>query len=216
MGKIKMPKALKMFLGFVFIIYFISGLIVRWSAMGSGEHFHGWLYYWNGPYKGKVIELDTGKPIEGAVVAGSWYLETVIGWPIFCAAVETTTDKNGEFILPRAWCISLWPLARMNIPGEQIVFKHGYLGYPPLGYNQEQRRAYMPDWGNPRLFENTRQYNLIKLGRPKTRDERESTLSKVSLIFDFDETYKKLLTLLKLINRERKNLGYDEIGTTGE
>jgi hypothetical protein len=26
----------------------------------------------DGPYSGEVIELDTGKPIEGAVVAADW------------------------------------------------------------------------------------------------------------------------------------------------
>jgi hypothetical protein len=33
------------------------------------------LYHSDGPYKGKVIDLETGEPIEGAVVAGAWILE---------------------------------------------------------------------------------------------------------------------------------------------
>lgn len=215
MQKRRIPKSLKVILWIVFSIYLISGLIVRRSAMGSGEPFHGWLYYWNGPYKGKVVELDTGKPIKGAVVAGSWHLETVIGCPWFCDAVETTTDKNGEFVLPRAWCISLWPIARLNIYDKPVVFKPGYLGYPPLGNNKEELNAHMPNYTG-REFLDKNQYYIIELGRPKTREEKESTLSEVSLIFDFNETYKKLLTLLKFINMERKNLGFDEIGTSGE
>ncbi len=205
--KKRLPKGLKIFLWIALGIYFISGLIVGWSAMGSGEPFHGWIYYWNGPYKGKVIELDTGKPIEGAVVAGSWYLETVIGWPWFCDAVETTTDKKGEFILPRAWCISLWPIARLSIPGEEVVFKPGYFSYPPLGSDQEKRRSYMPNFTGQE-FTDKNQYYIIELGRPKTREERESTYDSVGI--SEDKARKRFPMLLKLLNEERRKLGFSE------
>lgn len=209
--KKRLPKGVKVFLWGVFIIYFISGLIVGWSTMGNGEPFHGWLYYWNGPYKGKVVELDTEKPIEGAVVAGSWHLEDMFGLPRFCDAVETTTNKNGEFVLPRAWCISLWPIARLNIPGEQVVFKPGYLAYPPLGSNQEQRRSYMPAFTGHE-FENKKEYHIIALGRPKTQLERQLTFDDANNLFDWDEAIKKLPILLKLVNEEGKTLGVGEIG----
>lgn len=211
MGKAKkkrLPKGLKKFLWIALGIYFISGIVVGWSAMGSGEPFHGWLYYWNGPYKGKVIELDTGKPIESAVVAGNWHLETVIGWPWFCDAVETMTDKNGEFVLPRAWCISFWPIARLNIPGEQVVFKPGYLGYPPLGYDQEQRRAYMPNFTGQE-FTDKKQYYIIEFGRPTTFLERRLTYEHAA--FSEDKARRKTPMLLRLSNEERRNLGFSGV-----
>ncbi len=63
-GEKKNPKGLKVFLWVIFIIYLISGLIVSCSAIKNHEQLYGWLYYQNGPYRGRVIELDSGKPID--------------------------------------------------------------------------------------------------------------------------------------------------------
>ena len=161
----------------------------------------------DGPYRGKVVELETGKPIEGAVVAAEWTIEPFVHTERICDAKETLTDKNGEFELPKGSCTS-HPLAQMYGP-YVVIFKPGYLGYPPIGTNEEERKSYMPDWGNPHLFEDKRQYNLVKLGKPKTRRERELTLTGAEFILD-DEVLKKLPTLIKLTNEESKSLGFGE------
>ena len=167
----------------------------------------GFLYHSEGPYRGKVIDLDTQEPIEGAVVAGVWVLE--FNFTPFCDAKETVTDKNGEFFLPKASCFTLWPLAEMNRM-DIIVFKPGYLGYPPLGPSPEERRARMPGFTGHE-FQNKKEYNIIKLGRPKTRMDNELTHSHAQ-IFTFDECYDRLPVLLKLVNEEARNLGFGEIG----
>lgn len=206
----KTPKILKILGIMIGAIYLISGLLMLRHYRTEQEPkpvFRGWIYYWDGPYKGKVIELDTGVPIEGAVVAGSWYIEVMAGWPSFCDAKETVTDKNGEFVLPRAWCISFWPIASLSMPGNVVVFKPGYLAYPPLGANNEERRYYMPDWGNPPLFEEKRQYNLVNLGKPKTQQEREFTLWDAEYILSSFDAYKRLPMLLELVDKEHRALG---------
>lgn len=212
----KTRKILKILGVMIAAVYFFSGLFILRHYRTEQEPklgFRGWIYYWDGPYKGKVVDLDTGTPIESAVVAGSWYLEVMAGWPEFCDARETLTDKNGEFVLPRAWCISFWPIANFSFPGNVVVFKPGYLGYPPLGYNQEQRKTYMPDFTGDE-FADSRQYNLIKLGKPKTRSERELTNDDAHSPLDFNQTYRKLPILLKLINEDRKTLGFEgDIGS---
>ena len=51
-------------------------------------------------YRGKVVNAETGEPIEGVVVLGVWYTEigTVAGPKHhYYDATETVTDKNGEF-----------------------------------------------------------------------------------------------------------------------
>lgn len=161
------------------------------------------LYHSDGPYKGKVIDLETGQPIEGAVVAGVWVLE--FNFTPFCDAKETVTDKNGEFILPKASCFSLWPLARMNNL-DIIVFKPSYLAYPPLGATYEERRAQMPGFIGDE-FQDKKRYNIIKLGKPRTLEERELTYDHTSGLFVIDEAFKKLPILLRLTNGERKDLG---------
>ena len=162
------------------------------------------LYHSDGPYRGKVLDLETGEPIEGAVVAAEWTLTHR-----FCDAKETVTDKNGEFILPKGSCFSFWPFTEMD-PARVVVFRPGYLGYPPLGASPEERRARMPGFTGYE-FRDKEQYNLIKLGRPKTRGDRESTLGNADL--SGDETFSRLPMLIKLLNEERKNLGLPgEIG----
>lgn len=96
--------------------------------------------HWDGPYRGKIVELETGKPIEGAVVAADWVIEPFVHTERICDAKETITNENGEFELPKGWCWS-HPFASLGKPNV-VVFKPGYLGYPPLGYNQEQRKSY--------------------------------------------------------------------------
>ena len=162
------------------------------------------LYHSDGPYKGKVVDLETGDPIEGVVVAGVWVLSFSL--TAFCDAKEIVTDKNGEFVLPKGSCFSLWPLAEMDRM-DIIVFKPGYLAYPPLGPSPEERRARMPDFAGDE-FKNRKQYNIIKLGKPKTREEREFTYDYASGLFIIDQAFNQLPRLLELVNQERKNLGF--------
>jgi hypothetical protein len=162
------------------------------------------LYHSDGPYRGKVLDLETGKPIEGAVVAAVWTLTHR-----FCDAKETVTDKNGEFILPKGSCFSFWPFTEMD-PARVVVFKPGYLGYPPLGASPEERRARMPGITGYE-FKNKKEFNIIKLGKPKTREERLSTLGMADL--SGYEIFDRLPVLIKVLNVERKNLGLQrEIG----
>ena len=164
------------------------------------------LYHSDGPYKGKVIDLETGEPIEGAVVGGVWVLE--FNFTPFCDAKETVTDKNGEFILPKASCFTLWPLAEMT-QLDIIVFKPGFLAYPPLGATFEERKARMPGLTGHE-FQNKNEYNIIRLGRSKTRKDRELTWSDVGSPSIFDECFKKLPILFKLVNEEGRSLGFGE------
>ncbi len=168
------------------------------SALGAD-----FLYHSDGPYKGKVIDLETGEPIEGAVVAAEWTLTHR-----FCDAKETVTNKNGEFVLPKGSCFSFWPFTQMD-PAHVVVFKPGYLGYPPPGASPEERRTRMPGITGYE-FKNKKEYNIIKLGRPKTREEKLSTLGMADL--SGDETFSRLPMLIKLLNEEAKNLGIGQIG----
>jgi len=161
------------------------------------------LYHSDGPYKGKVIDLETGEPIEGAVVAAVWTLTHR-----FCDAKETVTDKNGEFVLPKGSCFSFWPFTEIST--EVVVFKPGYLGYPPLGLTFAERKARMPGFTGHE-FQNKKEYNIIKLGRSKTREERLSTLDMADL--SSHEIFDRLPFLIKVLNEERKTLGLrGEIG----
>jgi hypothetical protein len=175
-------------------------LLMATEALGMDFFYHS-----DGPYKGRVIDLETGEPIEGAVVAGVWGLDFGFINP-FCDAKETLTDKKGEFILAKVWCFNSSPFAKIG--GEIIVFMPGYLGYPPIGATFEERKARMPGFTGQE-FEHKGEYNIIKLGRPKTRWERVHTLEDNfgTAFSGYDESYKKLPILLRMADEERRALG---------
>ena len=83
-------------------------------------------------YKGKVIDADTGEPIEAAVVLGVWNKEYPTpggGVSEFYDARETVTDKNGEFSISGMGLRVMSNLEPMDV----VIFK---AGYEHLGYMQ--------------------------------------------------------------------------------
>lgn len=190
----------KLLIAFIIIVFFI---------LVANIFGNGWIVYHDGPYRGKVVDADTGEPIKGVAVAGVWGIDLFgpAQGPVstFCDAQEAITDKNGEFIVPRAFCYFFWPFSTLGNP-RFVVFKPGYLGYPPIGPSPEERSARMPTFTGEE-FKDKNQYYTIKLGKPKTREERIFTKHSVG-IFREDIIMKKAPYLLKLYNQEHKNLGF--------
>lgn len=88
---------------------------------------HGCMYAirYDGTYSGKVVDTETGSPIESAVVLGTWYTVTPTvagGVSSYYDARETVTDKNGEFSIPGMGLRIMSNLAPMNL----LIFKSGY------------------------------------------------------------------------------------------
>lgn len=103
----------------VFVMPFING-----SIFG--------VLFVDGVYWGKVIDADTGKPIAGASVVGSWGFSSyavTLYIKSYADARETVTDEQGRFFLPVARSIMLWPLSRIYSRGVR-VYKPGYDSYP--------------------------------------------------------------------------------------
>lgn len=80
---------------------------------------------YDGPYKGRVIDADTGQPIEGVVVLGVWYKVAVTpagGVSSYYDAAETVTDKNGNFEIRGLGLMILTNVDVMDV----LIFKAGY------------------------------------------------------------------------------------------
>jgi hypothetical protein len=80
---------------------------------------------YDGPYSGRIIDADTGKPIEKAVVLGVWYREIITPGGAthnFYDAKETVTDKNGDFTIAGQGLLVLTNVEPMDI----VIFKAGY------------------------------------------------------------------------------------------
>jgi hypothetical protein len=79
------------------------------------------------PCQGRVIDAETGEPIEGAVVLGCWY--TKMGDAShYLEAKETVTDENGRFSIPPLGPKSLSAIPRFEILESMLVviFKARY------------------------------------------------------------------------------------------
>ncbi|MGV8073121.1 MAG: hypothetical protein AB2L11_00970 [Syntrophobacteraceae bacterium] len=161
---------------------FIAGVVL--TAVGPCTITHKY-----GPYSGKVVETETGKPIEGAyvLVVYSTNLITLAG-PVseFVETRDTTTDKNGKFKIGayRAWAFRL-----LHGWAEHVlvtIYKPGYGdgGYPCLITPQE--------------------HVAEKLRKLTTYEERRDAIrGRVPVGIPQD----KARGLRRLIDEERKNLG---------
>ena len=112
------------------VFSFLSTFVIVILAINTVSH--AYLIRYDGPYEGRVIDGDTGKPIEGVVVLGVWNREepNVAGvTTTFYDATEVVTDKNGEFKI-QGLGLKIFSLVA---PMDFVIFKAGYenIGYAP-------------------------------------------------------------------------------------
>ncbi|KJU84311.1 conserved hypothetical protein, membrane [Candidatus Magnetobacterium bavaricum] len=123
----------------------------------------------DGPYTGRVVELETGEPIGGVVVATYWGLLYQKGSK-YCYK-ETITDKNGEFEIPGVICIAAFTPSKLH-PPHVVIFKPGYIGYPPIKTKKSLYTGIK--------FDKDHRHNVINLDKAITLSERSQTLKEVT------------------------------------
>ncbi len=72
-------------------------------------------------FSGKVVDAETGEPVEGVVVLGVWYVSMIYGLKYYDAR-ETVTGKNGEFSIPGKGLRIMSNLEPVTV----MIFKAGY------------------------------------------------------------------------------------------
>lgn len=161
-----------------------------------------------GPWKGKIIDIETKEPIEGAVVLAVWeraYRTPAGDNTSFYEAKEVLTDKEGNFEIPAYRPINLLPIISYIREPRFIIFKPGYLSIEiSLSENVTDKEAELPE--NGKVFRLSP--GLIELPKLKTREERIKNLH-IGLMYD--EAKKKAKNYMHLLNVERHDLGLDEI-----
>ncbi|WP_089936920.1 hypothetical protein [Candidatus Entotheonella palauensis] len=84
-----------------------------------------------GPFKGRVVDADTGKPIKGAVALGSWTKLVLVGaggsYSTYYDAQEVASDADDNFTIPGLGPRVLSALDPMYI----LIFKAGYKDFGP-------------------------------------------------------------------------------------
>ena len=93
--------------------------------------------------RGRVVDAETGQPVEGAVIVAQWILfEMGIGHGGHKGRLhiyETVTDNNGHYTIP-AWGPKVHSPFTMldNLDPEILIFKSGY---EPRGLVNEHERT---------------------------------------------------------------------------
>ena len=153
----------------------------------------------DGPYEGRVIDVDTGEPIEGVVVLGDWSREHISpGGAVhtFYDATETVTDNNGEF---RIEGMGLEILSNVT-PMDVLIFKAGY-EYFESPWNSLKKSKYLITKKKIKWEGNRAIIPLKKLTMEERR--KQGTPSFPSEAYE----KKKMPLLIKEINKEEKLFG---------
>lgn len=137
----------------------------------------GWLIYHEHAFEGKVVDAETKKPIEGAVVVAMYKIREysfVQSDAVVADVKEALTDTHGEFRIPQHTFFSIYPVAR----GETttfLIFKPGYASISELSlgdiFSGEGKEGELPWIGN-RDLKFTFAPGLVGLPRVRNREER--------------------------------------------
>lgn len=143
-------------------------------------------------YSGRIVDADTGEPIEGAVVLICWHSILIHNWyrEIFDVK-EVLTDKNGLFATDHK--PNLNPLRHIYDPPDLEIFKGGYKPIIGVWHMDSFKRMNFSAVGGRVTF---------KL-KTANREERLKILREVLLIWP--DEYEQLLS--SEVDKERKFLG---------
>lgn len=142
-----------------------------------------------GPFRGQVVDLETGQPIEGAVALAMWW--RIIPTPVhgieeFYDAREAVTGPDGRFEIPRL-AAAPWTLGVQ--PAQITVFAPGYVW---------QATLVTPPGGEEFVAP-----TVVQMRHLKTREE----LLKKSRGYRSGIPEEKMREFLKVIDIERAMLG---------
>lgn len=175
----------------------------RWRLIGAALLVvliilvaNGRVLYIDFPYRGKVIDKETMRPIEGAAVVAVWQMDTpMIGHASITVydARETVTDQEGNFTTPWVWggSINLFPKLR---PPNFTIFKPGYEAFRARRFTSQMNPA--SRWWRAD----------VELRRLTTREERLRNLGVHPGSEVPDET---IPNLIRLMNIEAVDLGIE-------
>jgi len=95
----------------------ISYMLISWGYVK--------IVAYDGTYQGRIVDADTGEPLEGVVVLGVWHKQGPSpGGAVtsYYDAREAVTDKNGDFSIRGQ---GLRVMSNL-LPMRPIIFKAGY------------------------------------------------------------------------------------------
>jgi hypothetical protein len=194
--KRSLPEIVRLVLrGILWLDAFLVGAILVWLFMVVYSPSY------DGPYRGQVVDADTGAPIADAVVLGKWnrvYPTVAGGVSRYYDAREVLTDAQGEFVMPGQGLLLL-----SNIrPGHMVIFKAGYeyVQFSLLAWDDIQE-------GRPHGTIHWEGEKAIIPSKRLTLEERKKRL--IGLAGSFSQ--KKQKFLIRELNKESIELGHRDL-----
>jgi hypothetical protein len=157
---------------------------------------------WAQIYRGKVVDAETGQPLEGAVFVIVWTkkpLVTMDGPEYFHSATEALTDSKGEFSVDGSPGVDWNPFTYVRNHPSIAIFVPGY-GPFPTGHVKD-----MPTEEMEKAM--TGAGSVIKLPKLKTQEEMRRFASPGTLQISTGTPYEDIPNLVRLINIHRKLAG---------
>lgn len=151
-----------------------------------------------GPYRGRVIDAETRRPIAGAVVVARWTREIIrlLQMPTVGHAVrETLTDADGAWVIGGRDVEEAAP-PRLH-PPHFVIFVPGYGAFP---HAHTAPRGRMPD-----IFEGAGA--TVELPPLRTREDRVKLLLQIYPRGLSQDPFRELPELMRRLNEESMNLG---------
>jgi len=153
-----------------------------------------WLVFHKQEIKGKIVDIETHEPIEGAVVVAVYRVHSLavadsVDYDI--GAQEALTDKSGEFRIP-SYTTMIQPFS-LSIPTEFIYFKPGYVCDGAFGREEDYSadrtltdREFSASWNRDLKYKISKD-GIVMLRKVEGKDRIESS-SKTSRISQFRNT----------------------------
>jgi len=169
-----------------------------------------WLIFHKPEFRGKIVDIETHEPIEGAVVVAIYRKEEMSiadSVDIDIDAREALTDRNGDFVIP-SYTTFINPLS-WSIPVQFIIFKPGYICNTPISLEDEfSGSGKRPDRDISASWNGSLQYRILKSGvvmlRKVNGKDRIESFDKASRIESLQQKFNKKLKSTSMIDEEYK------------
>lgn len=161
----------------VLLIFLVTTLALAANCQGNQ-----WVYFHDEEIRGYVVEADTNKPIEGAIVVSMWQLSQILsqGFGGYAKVIETKTDKEGKFTIP-AWK-TFKPLTVNSVMHDLapkiIIYKPGYKIY----WSHKKAREGFPEYYlllTPEEMKKAKEANSINPAKLKRIHAAEEKLKNI-------------------------------------
>lgn len=160
-------------------------------------------------YRGKVVDAETGQPLEGAVFVIVWSKKTAFsmnGSTSFHSAKETLTDAKGEFSVNGSPGIDWNPFTYVQSRPDVAIYMLGY-GPFPVGHLQGQSVSEIVKSIEDTTKAMTGDGAVIKLPKLKTQQEMRQYISPGSLGISATFPHEEMPNLIRVINIHSKLAG---------